>query len=73
MFTVTKREVFINLKEAKECINKYCIKDNYFNSDINILESASDRDNQKEVINSEESDKFIKKVNAEKSYIKKEV
>ena len=49
------------------------MKDNYFNSNINILKSASNRDNQKEVINSEESDKFIKKVNAEKFYIKEEV
>lgn len=72
VFTAIKREVFINLKKAKRHINEYCILNNYYNSDINVLKLVSETDKQ-EVTDFKESDKFIKKINAEKSHIKKEV
>ena len=72
MFTATKRTDSINLKEVKKRINKYYISENYYNSDINFLESGSETEELKKVIDSEESDKFIEKSDIEELFNQEE-
>ena len=72
MFTATKRTDSINLKEVKKRINKDHISENYYNSDINFLESGSETEELKKVIDSEESDKFIEKSDIEELFNQEE-
>lgn len=73
MFTATKRTDSINLKEVKKRINKSHISENYYNSDINFLESGSETEELKKVTDSEESNEFIEKSNAEELFNQKEI
>ena len=72
MFTATKRTDSINLKEVKKRINKSHISENYYNSDINFLESGSETEELKKVTDSEESDKFIEKSDIEELFNQEE-
>ena len=46
---------------------------NYYNSNINILESDSETEELKKVTDSEESNEFIEKSNAEELFNQKEI